>query len=296
MSDVKNDVETKEESAPVVEKKATSLRALCRSSSDVVNRDAFKVSPSLIRVDPNFNLRGAEFGRDEYWKKPQVVERVEELAQAYTKNPLAVPAIEVKFSVADQCLYVRDGEHRYRGLMLAIERGADIKMVNVDEFKGDEVAETALLMQSAKTMHLSAVERAYGIYRLHSYGLTDAEISDKIGMSVSHIKQMLLVHNLPIDVKRRIQNEKLTVQKALAEVREIEVKSKKTKVPSKKFVVELSDVLNQFRDAEVVDGLVSVKIPQELFDKFIKNADAETDEASSESSAKNDDNGEFVFH
>lgn len=270
-------------------KPVKSMHQLEKVSEGISRYDSFKVDPRLIQPQAGFNLRGG--GVLSHWDDPKTIEKIEILCAAYTENPLLVTPISVKFDDTTGKIFIRDGEHRWRGVMLAIERGANIEKIHVLNFSGDESDEMLLMLQSANSTPLNPVERALGYHKLFSYGMSVDEIAKKTMKSVSHIKQMLQVYELPIETKRKIASGRLKVNAALSDDREEKVKKEKTKVPTKKVVVELSDILNEFKNAEVIDGKVSVQIPYELFEKFLKedalNGPSETDDS--------DENGEFQF-
>lgn len=188
----------------------SSLKSLNNHSSDVSKGDMFSVSPHLLLEEEGFNSRGAFI--DDYWEQPEVIGYVEGFASAY-KSGKYVPPITVV--VRDGKVFIRDGHHRHRGLMLAIERGAEIKKVPVLELKNADEAQQALFVVTANNnRQLSPLERAVIFQRLEGWGWTVAEIASHTNLTEARVKQMLELMALPIELKRLIQQDKVSASYA----------------------------------------------------------------------------------
>lgn len=226
-------------------------------------RDQIMVSPSVIVFEKGFNVRGIALTESEYWAQEQVIEHIDSIAQAYVAGDY-VPPLVVQFRKDDQKAVVRDGHHRFKALLLAIERGADIRFVNVTEFKGDEQKQQLLMLKSSNSIQLSAVERAEIYNRLYVWGSNYEEIADMVGMSVAHVIQYMKIYNLPIEKKKLLQLGKLSVNAALNS-------SKKPKefTPPKKAVKQAIDLIANAKVTGKGDT-VSVEIPKDLWEQFIK--------------------------
>ena len=258
-----------------------SLNSMAKAKlGNVGRRDQPQVPPSMLVVDPTWNVRGASLAREEYWSQPHIVEYVDGLAKSYLSGSY-VPPIVVEYNKENQTAIVRDGEHRYHGLMKAInEYGADIIRVEVSEFKGDATEQNLLMLRSGSTLDLTAVEKAEIINRLHAYGYEPQEIADKIGKSITYVQNLLLVYQLPIEKKRAIQLKKISYAQAIAEERGANPQRAKSVTPPKKVVREFMDVVSQFKTAPVDEqGNVSVTIPAELLNKFLANLPQNEDES-----------------
>lgn len=253
---------------------ANSLMQLAKMDKDQARRrDQIMVSPDVIAIETGFNVRGVALSENEYWAQDKVVEHILAISYAYEAGDY-VPPLVVQFRREDQKAVIRDGHHRYKAILLAIERGADIKFVNVTEFKGDEKKQQLLMLKSSNSIALSPVERAEIYYRLYAWGNNPDEIAAEVGMSAAHVKQYLTLYDLPIEKKKLIQLGKLSVNAALSET-----KGPKKFAPPKKVV---NKVLELVTSAEVSadDGeSVMVKIPKELWAQLI----APTKSASKES-------------
>lgn len=255
-------------------KKVTSLYAMSKVDKDNVRRrDQIMVSPDVLVIEENFNVRGIGLSNDEYWQQDHVKEHVFNLSQAYEMGDY-VPPIVVKFRESDQKAVVRDGHHRLKAITQCLERGVPIQFVNVIEYKGDEAKQQLLMLKSSNSLQLSAVEKAEIFHRLYSYGYNADEIADQVGKSVQHVYQMLRIYDLPIEKKRLIQQKKLSVNAALAE---ISTKPKKFS-PPKKAVKEVLELLSA--NAEIHGDVVKAEIPLELWKQLLnpENQTSEVDE------------------
>lgn len=258
------------------------------NKDDATRRDDFWLSPNRIEVEPGYNVRGAGMDSGEYWELPEVIDHIEKLAQAYDRGDI-IPPIKGKFDKSTQTLKIRDGEHRYRGLMLAISRGSDITRVRVEEVSGDEINQQIVMLTSSETRPLTAIERAELYVRLYNRGLQYDQIAAKVFASVTHVKQYIEeVYNLPFDVKRQIALGKLSVNKALTPVEKLE-KAKVMKA-NKKTVKKVFDVLLQVKaeSVEVVDGQANIQIPAELWEQIVK---MQIENISDEEAAFNENQG-----
>lgn len=248
---------------------ATSLMQLSKLDKELARRrDLIMVSTDIIVIEQGFNVRGVAMSEDEYWAQEKVQEHIKSLALAYERGD-QVPPLVVQFRQEDQKAVIRDGHHRYKAILMAIENGAEINFTPVIEFKGDEQKQQLLMLKSSNSLSLSAVERAEIYQRLYAWGNEPDEIANKVGMSVAHVYQYLKIYNLPMEKKKLIQLGKLSVNAALNET-----KAPKKFAPPKKAV---NKVLELVTSAEVSadDGeSVTVKIPKELWAQLIAPSDS----------------------
>lgn len=243
-------------------KKASSLSQLSKINKESVKRrDQLMVSPDVIAVEKGFNVRGLGMTEDEYWAQEKVQAHIEGISQAY-ENGDYVPPIVVIFRQEDQKAVIRDGHHRFKALLAAIERGAAIKFVNVTEFKGDEEKQQLLMLKSSNSLSLTPVEKAEIYHKLYAWGHDIESIAKEINMSVAHVYQYLKIYELPIDKKRLLQQGKMTVNTALNGE-----KPKKFNPPKK----AVNSVLDIVASAEVNNDSdsVTVSIPKELWEQLL---------------------------
>lgn len=245
---------------------ANSLLQLSRIDKENVKRkDLIVVSPEMLEVEEGFNVRGVNLSQDEYWSQEHVHEHVVNLACAYAAGDY-VPPIVVKYNPDTQKAIIRDGHHRYRALMMAIEDGADIKSVAVMEFKGDESKQALLMLKSANSLELTAVEKAEIYHRLVSYGYSTQEIANMVGKGVDHVARILKVYDLPLAQKRAIQHGNLSVAKAVVSPNVV------AKREQRKAVRRVSDAVVDFVkmvDApEKTETHVIIKMPIALYENL----------------------------
>lgn len=269
----------------------TTLDALSRLKTGEAKRDQImKIQPSLLEVESGFNVRGIGMSEEEYWSQPHVVEHVENLALAY-KNGEQVPNIVVKFSVEKQRALIRDGHHRHRGLLLAIERGAPIQYIKVDVLSGDESKQQLLMLKSGNSLQLSAVEKAEIMHRLRSYGFDTNQIAEMIGKSVTHVTHLLKVYDLPIETKRLIQQGKLSINSALTPKAEKEKVAKRK--ANRKATNSIIDLLIATEEVSIEENMAQISIPLELWEAF-KKSQLETVEAKAMKDAEKEFNEKQV--
>lgn len=246
------------------EQKATSLTQLSKINKESVKRrDQLMVSPDVIAIESGFNVRGIGMTEEEYWAQDHVQEHVMGISYAYESGDY-VPPLVVQFREDDQKAVIRDGHHRYKALLAAIERGAAIKFVNVIEFKGDEQKQQLLMLKSSNSMSLTPVEKAEIYHKLYEWGNDADQIAKQINMSVAHVYQYLKIYELPMEKKKLLQQGKLTVNKALNEN-----KKPKKFTPPKKAVNKIIDLVTNADLVNEGDENVTVSIPKELWEQLI---------------------------
>jgi ParB family transcriptional regulator, chromosome partitioning protein len=187
-----------------------SLKSLNRQSDKVSKSDLFKVSPELLIEEEGFNPRGAFI--DGYFEQPEVQEHIRRLADAYKRGDYVPPIVVV---VRDGQVFIRDGHCRYRAIHLALSEGADIRKVEVLEIKGDEAAQTALILRSNDGLKLSPLERAVVYGTRIKWGWSAKEIAEEFGRTEPHVKQLLDMLDMPLELKRMVQHKTLSAYAAL---------------------------------------------------------------------------------
>lgn len=246
--------------------KATTLDALSRLKTGEAKRDqVVKVSPAKLRLKTGFNVRYAGLSESEYWAQPHVVDYVESLAQSYIKGE-HVPNMVGNFNVEDQMVDITDGAHRFKGLELALERGADVRFVKIDQCPADEAIQNKLMFKTGNSLKLSAVSKAEIVKRFENWGYEAKEIAEKLDISLPQVYQLLKVYELPLAQKRLIQLGKLTVNKALTPPEQIEKVAKRK--ANRQTTNTMMDHLIASEKVEIENGFAKVSIPLELWEAF----------------------------
>lgn len=195
----------------MTKKKASSLRQLVSTSNGGVSRtDTYSVAPELIQVQDGFNTRGT--GCDNYFERPEVIEHIENLTNAYLNGQFVPPII---VSTIDGIPFVRDGHCRLRAIHNALARGAEIKRVPVIEFRGSDADQKLLILTSNDGLKLNALDRAAVYGKLVAWGWTVSEIATKAGKSLPHIRKMLELNEYPSALKAAIANDVVSYSLAM---------------------------------------------------------------------------------
>lgn len=172
--------------------------------------DGWKVDPLLLLEEDGFNARGA-FAVD-YWNRPDVIAHIRGFAESY-KAGRSVPPIAVE--VRDGDIYVRDGAHRRRGLLLALQEGAQIELVEVVESKGDEVEQAKLVLTANDGRPLTRLERAVQYGKFVKWGWSIGAIAKEFNRTHEHVRSTLPLLELPFELKQMIAEDICSASLAL---------------------------------------------------------------------------------
>ncbi|MDZ5605181.1 hypothetical protein SJI00_20630 [Pseudomonas sp. RP23018S] len=172
--------------------------------------DGWKVDPLLLLEEEGYNARGA-FAVD-YWNRPDVIAHIRGFAESY-KAGRSVPPITVE--VRDGDIYVRDGAHRRRGLLLALQEGAQIELVEVVESKGDEVEQAKLVLTANDGRPLTRLERAVQYGKFQKWGWTIGAIAKEFNRTHEHVRSTLPLLDLPFELKQMIAEDVCSASLAL---------------------------------------------------------------------------------
>lgn len=134
-----------------------------------------EMAKKSIYVEEGFNVRDLD------------QDHVASIAESYDKG-IYVPAIVVR--PTPQGLKVIDGHHRFAAAMLS-----KVKALEVKNFTGDESDQLTFMITSSQGRNLSPLERAKAYQRLIGRGLTEVEISVRVGRSRSDVKNHLTLMN-----------------------------------------------------------------------------------------------------
>lgn len=228
---------------------ANSLRSLQNQSGGEIKRgNKFMVPPSILRIQEGFNVRAAF--NPEYWDTDEAKQRIASFAHSYTEGKF-VPPIVVQ--VRDGVCYIRDGEHRYRGLMMAINAGVQIQTVDVAETTGDELDELDTLYDSNNGKAWGIIERAIIMQRYSSYGLSNAQIAKRRGVSEATVSNYLTVMQMPLAMKKRIGDGSLSLSVALEQYRNYGSQGMDKPVRSKAIGKFKKQILDIFESPEITE-------------------------------------------
>lgn len=176
-----------------------------RHKDDMTKGNSFSINPLLIRVEEGFNVRVEDTEEFE--------EYIESLTHAYM-NDNFVPHIVVQMREGEPTIV--DGHCRYKAILRAMERGKDIERIPVVEYHGDsELDRQMMLITTNAGRSLSPTEEARVYQRLVSQGYTIKEIAEKADKKQTYVKQRLEVDELPAQLKRYIDEDRIAYTLAL---------------------------------------------------------------------------------
>ncbi|MDI5832486.1 hypothetical protein OCF84_21800 (plasmid) [Shewanella xiamenensis] len=152
--------------------------------------NSFAINKSLIRLTPGFNIR-VKLSES----------HIQDLVYSY-KNGIYVPPIIVKVVEIEGKMVaeVKDGHHRF----LAMMRVAEIDLIEVIEFKGNDVDDIFLMLTSANTQQLTPMDRGQAYRRLEILGVSRSLIAQKLGKSAAHISQCLALASMPFKLQQLV--------------------------------------------------------------------------------------------
>lgn len=268
---------TQAQAAP---KKQTLLQAATKKTMDgLKRRDGLVISPLLLCIPQDFNVRGIGMTTEEYLTQEHIDEYIDRLAHAYMRDARSVPPMLIAFDENGVKPIVIDGWHRFHGLMRAIKNGAKIDTINVIETVGDMRDHNITMLNMGEAIKLTVVEQAEIYARLvHDFKMTVEEIAEYTGKSANQVKRSLKIHDLSDEEKLKIQKGETTayqslstpVQKAQNEFTRKYRKAMKT-LSTSVMSVDIESVV-------VENGMAVIRVPAEDWNAFLQ-AKAETEEA-----------------
>lgn len=174
--------------------------------------DLFNIAVDDIEIEAglNFRLDSPELAAHIEWLRGQITDH-----GFMRSKPLIVRL------TADKRVVVVDGHCRLAAVRLCIAEGQDIRNLPcLPEGKGVSAVERTVMMFNANTgLNFSPLEQAYGVQRLLSYGLTEAEVGHKIGRTRQHVANLLELAGAPEGVKIMVVKGTLAATEAVKTIR-----------------------------------------------------------------------------
>lgn len=145
-----------------------------------------------LYLEPGYNIRDGEVDP----------EKVQAFCEAFMADEY-VPAIGI--DVTDKGLRVNDGQHRYLGAAMAVERGKTELVLQVIDKTGKTDAEKVADMLNANDgTPTSPVARANGYARMKADGMTNDQIAKAVHRSPSDVANFLALASCPEDIKAMV--------------------------------------------------------------------------------------------
>jgi ParB family chromosome partitioning protein len=158
--------------------------------------------PNIIIEVPEYNTRDME--------SESTIQHIREMANFIIENGNdAFPPIRIH-QENDKVVLI-EGWCRRRAHVLAMSEGAPIKGIlclTSTKRKPDEV--TLNILSSNDGLPLTAIEKAKAIKKLQSFLWTPADIAKKTGWSLSHIQNLITLHDSPDAILDMVKDGKVS--------------------------------------------------------------------------------------
>lgn len=179
--------------------KGTTLARSYEKGIGITVNKTFLVDMDKIFIEPGFNVRELD------------QEHIESLHQAFLDGQ-PIPAIVGK--TTPQGFKVIDGHHRYEAAKLA-----GVTRLECKDFLGTDADIVALMITSSQSKNLTAVDRARAYLRLKGFGLTTAQIADKVKRSRADVDSHLLLMTASSKVIESVQSGQIGFSVVVNELR-----------------------------------------------------------------------------
>lgn len=150
---------------------------------------SFAVDPRLLEVEEGFNAR------------PLNMEHVAEMSIAL-QNGAIFPPLEVR--VEEGHIILVDGHHRRAAALDAISKGFEIKSLDCRQFRGGDADRVAHMITSAGGLPLTPLQLGIQLRKLLGFGWTEKQIATRIGKSIEHVKNTILLAEANSDVHKAV--------------------------------------------------------------------------------------------
>lgn len=212
-------------------------------------KDILLVDPRMLKVEEGFNTR-MDYGD------------IDELVASIIENGVKVPLRGYKDG---ENYILNDGHRRLKATMIAIERGFDIARVPfLTEHKKtmEERIFDILITNDGKP--LTALELGETYKKLMNFGHNYSDIARKVGKTVKHISDMVLVAESGCEIKTMITNGKVSatlVAEIKGKIRDVDaaeniikkaVENKTSKKVTKKDITEIQSSKVVYSEEEVI--------------------------------------------
>jgi ParB-like chromosome segregation protein Spo0J len=175
-----------------------------KANPNVSKTTSFAVNPQALEVEEGFNAR------------PLNADHVAEMSLAW-RNGAVFPPLEVR--VGEGRILIVDGHHRHAAALDAISKGAEVRTLDVRQFRGNDADRVAHMISSASGLPLTPLQLGVQYRKLIGFGWTEKQIADRVGKSVQHVKDMIVLAEANSDVHQAINAGEVTGTTAVALVK-----------------------------------------------------------------------------
>ena len=179
---------------------------------DAKRTDLWKVQREKIKVLQGFNVR---IKNEDYLAQVRLIADSMKANGFFPDKPLAGFVAEVE---GENIVYVIDGHTRLDAYDLAVSEGAELQGIPmVIKPKGTSMEDlTVALVVSNNGRQLTSYETALVCKRLVHYGMDEAEVGRRIGLSKQHVANLLMLVAAPREIGNMVQDGKVSASLAVA--------------------------------------------------------------------------------
>lgn len=199
---------------------------------------------SLIVPDKGWNVRNDD---------EELQAHIERIAESIL-NGGKVPPLQVY--EREGKLVLVDGHCRTKAYKLAKKRGADVDLVPIIEFVGDDADRLSFMFTSSQGKSLTQYEQSVVFKRLQGLHWSTAEIAKRVGRSVGFVDDMLKLANSDTAVKELVKSGQVSTAAAV----------KVVKKEGSKAAAVLKEKVEQV-NANVKEGEKAVRVTDKHVDK-----------------------------
>lgn len=178
---------------------------------DAKRTDLWKVQREKVKVLEGFNVR---IKNEDYLAQVRLIADSMKANGFFPDKPIAGFVAEVN---GDNIVYVIDGHTRLDAYDLAVSEGAELQGIPmVIKPKGTSMEDlTVALVVSNNGRQLTSYETALVCKRLIHYGMEEAEVARRIGLSKQHVANLLTLVAAPRELGNLVQDGKVSASLAV---------------------------------------------------------------------------------
>ncbi|RYD48953.1 MAG: hypothetical protein EOP83_25790, partial [Verrucomicrobiaceae bacterium] len=171
-------------------------------------QDQFRLNPFAIFVLPDFNSRDFDL--------PENVEHVEDLKRSMIAKGFDPSKPVEVFQGKDGRYYLVDGECRLRGVIAAINDGAEIESIPVVISKGKSDGERiASQFTSNMGKGFNEIEMAKGVRNLLGLGWDEAKVAERTALRPAKVSRLIRILELPEQITAMVKTGTVAMSFAL---------------------------------------------------------------------------------
>lgn len=157
--------------------------------------DLHLIDVRLIEINDGFNVR-RDYGN------------IDELVKSIRQNGIIQP---FRCYRKNGIFFLIDGHRRHKACMVLVNEGVTIRVPVVTEGRNVSPEQRVIDMVTLNDgKRLNPLEEAEAVNRLLKYGLTETEISLKIGKTLTYISNLKLLHSAPEKIKIMVRSEQVS--------------------------------------------------------------------------------------